>query len=289
MSEIIFYGVINAVSLMLMSIGFALAYGVSRIPNFAHGAFFILAGYLTWVFLNKLALPYPLAIILALIATALAGAALYRFILIRVRGMPISEIIAAFGVGLAILEFLRWAGLRGMTYMLPSFIEGSTVILGFSIDYQRISILIGGAVILCLLWAFTSFTKTGLALKAIAQNERAALTLGIDSDFAAMIAVSLGALLAGVAAVLLLPLGSIVVEMGYEVLIFAIAVSVCGGLGSWRGAIAASFIIGFGQTMTVNFIAPHYHFVVALFLIILVLIAKPSGLFGSQKELEERV
>lgn len=289
MLELIYYGIINSVSLMLMSVGFALAYGVSRIPNFAHGALFILAGYLAWVFLHKLALPYPLAVIFALGITALLGALLYRFILIRVRGMPISEIIAAFGVGLAILELLRWAGLRGMTYMLPSFIDGSTVILGIATDYQRICILVGGPIILCLLWVFTNFTKSGLALKAIAQNERAALTLGIDSDKAAMLAVSLGALLAGMAAVLILPLGSIVVEMGYEVLIFAIAVSVCGGLGSWKGALAASFLIGFGQILTVNYIAPHYHFVVAMFLIILVLILKPSGLFGSQKELEERV
>ncbi len=139
------------------------------------------------------------------------------------------------------------------------------------------------------LWLFTTHTKTGLALKAIAQNERAALALGIDSDMAATVAVALGAIFAGIGGVFLLPLGNITVEMGYEVLIFAIAVSVVGGLGSWKGAVYASFLIGFAQILTVRFIASHWHFVVALLVIIIVLIAKPSGFFGRQKELEERV
>ena len=287
--DLIIYGIVNSITLILMSIGFALAYGVSRVPNFAHGALFILAGYLTWVFRFRVDLPYWLAIILALIAVGLVGVALYQFILIRVRGMPISEIIASFGVGLAILEFLRWSGLRGTAHMLPPFISGSVRIFDVPLDYQRIIVIFGGIGILLFLWAFTTFTKTGLSLKAIAQNERAGLVLGIDADRAATVAVSLGAVFAGVAAVILLPLGNIVVEMGYEVLVFAIAVSVCGGLGSWKGAVLASFLIGFAQTITVSFVAPHYHFVMALFIIIIVLIFKPSGLFGRQKELEERV
>jgi len=89
--------------------------------------------------------------------------------------------------------------------------------------------------------------------------------------------------------VLLLPLGNITVQTGYEVLIFAIAVSVCGGLGSWGGAVVASFLIGLAQITTVTYIASHYHLVVAMLTIILILILKPSGLFGRQKELEERV
>ncbi len=287
--ELVIYGIINSVSLILMSIGFALAYGVSRVPNFAHGALFILTGYITWIFLYQIGLPYALAVILSLIIIALIGAVLYQLILIRVRGMPISEIIASFGVGLAILELLRWAGLRGMTYMLPPFIKGSLNILGVPVSYHRVIIVGAGMAMLFFLWYFTHYTKSGLALRAIAQNERAALVLGIDSDRAATVAVSLGAVMAGLAGVLLLPLGNIVVEMGYEVLVFAIAVSVCGGLGSWKGAVIASSLIGFAQIITVTYLASHYHFVVALLIIIIVLITKPSGLYGRQKELEERV
>jgi len=287
--EIVIYGIVNSIILILMSSGFALVYGVSRVPNFAHGALFILAGYMAWVFLNRFNLPYILAVLLALVIVTVIGALLYRIIIVRVRGMRTSEIIVSLGVGIAILEYLRWSGLRGMAVMLPPFISGSTSILGVVIDYQRLFIVIGGLGLLAFLWSFTAYTKTGLALKAIAQNERAALALGIDSDMAATVAVALGALFAGIAGIFILPIGNIVVELGYDVLIFAIAVSVCGGVGSWKGAVYASFLIGFAQILTVSYIAAHYHFVVALLVIILVLIIKPSGLFGRQKELEERV
>ena len=91
------------------------------------------------------------------------------------------------------------------------------------------------------------------------------------------------------AAVLLLPLGNIVVESGYNILILAIAVCIVGGLGSWMGAVLAAFLIGFAQILTVVYLGSHFQMVVALAAIILTLIIKPSGLFGRQKELEERV
>lgn len=286
---LIVYGLINSLSLVLISIGFALAYGVSRLPNFAHGALYILTGYLAWLLLNMVHLPYPLAIPLALIASALVGGMIYQLILIRVRGMPVSEIIASFAIGLAILEFLRWTGLRGTTYTLPTFLEGTIDVLGVPVDLQRMVILAAGVVVIVALWLFTHYVKIGLALRAIAQDEQAALMLGIDSDLAAAIAISLGSALAGLGALLILPLGNITTQTGYDVLIFAIAVSVCGGLGSWAGAIMAAFVLGFAQIITVEYIAPHFQVVVAMLTIIVILVVKPSGLFGKQKELEERV
>jgi len=79
------------------------------------------------------------------------------------------------------------------------------------------------------------------------------------------------------------------VEAGYDVLIFALAVCIVGGLGSWAGAVVASFVIGYAQIITVRYIAPHFQIVVAMAAIVLILIIKPSGLFGRQKELEDRV
>ncbi|MFQ5842528.1 MAG: branched-chain amino acid ABC transporter permease, partial [Thermodesulfobacteriota bacterium] len=117
----------------------------------------------------------------------------------------------------------------------------------------------------------------------------AAMMLGIDSDMMALIAMALGSSLAGLAAVVLLPLGNIVVEEGYHVLVRAIAVCIVGGLGSWVGAVLAAFMIGFAQIITDEYIASHFRMVVALLAIIITLILRPSGLFGRQKELEERV
>jgi branched-chain amino acid transport system permease protein len=136
---------------------------------------------------------------------------------------------------------------------------------------------------------FTHYTRIGLAMRGMAQDERAALMLGIDSDMIAVLAMGFGSMLAAFAAVLLLPLGNIVVEAGYNILILAIAVCIVGGLGSWVGAVMAAFLIGFAQILTVVYLGPHYQMVVALLAIILTLIFKPSGLFGQQKELEERV
>jgi branched-chain amino acid transport system permease protein len=123
----------------------------------------------------------------------------------------------------------------------------------------------------------------------MAQDERAAMTLGIDSDRMAVVSMAMGSVLAGIAALVLLPLGNIVVEAGYNVLIMAVAVCIVGGLGSWTGAILAAFVIGFAQILTIVLLGAHFQVVVALVAIIVTLILRPSGLFGQQKELEERV
>lgn len=287
--EIVIYGIINSTALALMSLGFALVYGVSRLPNFAHGALYVLTGYVTWVLMNRLSLNYPLSIIAALTLTGLIGAAMYQLILVRVRGMAISEIIASYAIGLAILEGLRWGGLKGATITLPPFVEGSVSLFGVTVDYQRIIVVGAGAAMVAGLWLFVTRTRLGLALKGMAQDERAALTLGIDSDRMAVVAMAMGSILAGAAGLLLLPLGNIVVEAGYNVLIMAVAVCIVGGLGSWTGSILAAFLIGFAQILTVVYLGAHFQMVVALIAIIVTLIIRPSGLFGRQKELEERV
>jgi branched-chain amino acid transport system permease protein len=244
-------------------------YSISRLPNFAHGALYITAGYVIWLLLNGLGLSYPLAIMLGIGFASLIGVLMYRLILIRIRGMEISEIIATYAIGLAIIEGLRWGGLRGTTFTLPSFASGSRDILGVSVDDQRILVVVVGFAVFALLYLFVHFTRNGLALRGIAQDERAAL--------------------AGLSAALILPLGNIVVEAGYSVLVFAIAVSVIGGLGSWAGAIIASFLIGFAQILTEKFLSAHFQMVIALMAIIITLLIKPSGILGRQKELEERV
>jgi len=287
--DILIYGTVNSVVFALIAVGFTLVYGVSRLPNFAHGALYILTGYIAWTFLNTLGINYALAIVLSLVIVAIVGAAIYQFLLIRVRGMPDSEIIASFAIGLAIMEALRWGGFIGQAYIIPVFIEGTVDIAGVPIDFQRLIIIGGGLAVVAFLWLFTHHTRIGLALRAIAQDERAAMMLGIDSDLTAIIALALGSTLAGVAAIAILPLGTITVETGYNVLVYAIAVCIIGGLGSWPGAVLGAFVLGFAQILTVAYIAPQWQMVVVFLAIILTLIFRPSGLFGRQKELEERV
>jgi branched-chain amino acid transport system permease protein len=115
------------------------------------------------------------------------------------------------------------------------------------------------------------------------------MMLGINSDKAALISLSIGSALAGLAAVIILPLGNITVEAGYRVLINALAVSIIGGLGSWVGAVLASFVLGFAMIISTSLFGAVWESVVLVGSIILILLLRPSGLLGKQKELEERV
>jgi len=285
----IIYAVINSVILLLMAIGFNLTFGISGVSNFAYGALYILAAFATWIFMNLVGLPYFVSAILSILFTAAIGALMYRFILMRVRGQVLSEVIATFGIGLAILEFFRYLGFVGIEYTLPAFVDESFVIAGTYVDMQRILIVLFSVVLILLLWLFIHHTSIGLAFRGIAQDERTALTFGMDSDWIAMLSVSIGAGLAAIAATIIVPLGTISVSEGYDVLLNALAVCIIGGLGSTGGVIVASLVVGFAQRFTDTYIGSHWTMIVSLVAILLVLIVKPSGLYGKQKELEERI
>ena len=154
---------------------------------------------------------------------------------------------------------------------------------------QRICIVIIGMGLTGFLWFFTHHTRTGLRFRAIAQDERTALSLGINADRVAALSVSFGAAYAAIAAIVILPLGTITVEHGYDVLINALAVCIVGGLGSTGGVIFASFLIGYAETFTAAYIGSHWVMLVPLAAILAILVIKPSGIFGQQKELEERI
>jgi branched-chain amino acid transport system permease protein len=283
------YALINSIILALTAIGFNLTFGISGVANFAYGALYILSAYVTWMLLNLAGIPFLISAAISILITAFVGALLYRFVLLRVRGQALSEVIATFGLGLAVLELFRYFGLVGFEYNLPVLIDQSFYIGGAYVDMQRILIVLIGVVLIAGLWLFTHHTSLGLAFRGIAQDERTALSLGIDSDRIAMLSVSLGAGLAGLAATIIIPLGSISPGEGYDVLINALAVCIIGGLGSTGGVIVASFIVGFAERFTDTYVSSHWTMIVSLAAILIVLIVKPSGLFGKQKELEERI
>jgi len=283
------YALINTAILALMAIGFNLTFGISGIANFAYGALYVLAAYGIWMMLNLLHLPYLIAVAAAVIFNLILGALIYRFVLIRVRGQSISEVIATFGIGLAVLELFSYFGWVGFEYTLPVLVDRSYIIAGTYVDMQRIIILVFSIILILGLWLFTHHTSIGLAFRGIAQDERTALTFGINADWIATLSVSFGAGLAALAALFIIPLGSIAPGDGYDVLIKTLAVCIIGGLGSTGGVIMASFIVGFAERFTDTYIGSHWTMIVSLAALLIVLIVKPSGLFGKQKELEERI
>jgi len=213
-----------------MSIGFNLTFGISGVSNFAYGALYILAAFVTWMLLYLVGLPYLVSALISILFTAFIGALMYRFILMRVRGQALSEVIATFGIGLAILEFFRYLGFVGVEYALPVFIDESFLIGDVYVDMQRILIVISSVILVLLLWLFVHYTSLGLAFRGIAQDERTALTV-----------------------------------------------------------IVASLVVGFAQRFTDTYIGSHWTMIVSLVAILIVLVIKPSGLYGKQKELEERI
>jgi branched-chain amino acid transport system permease protein len=223
-----------------------------------------------------------------LITAVLAGL-LYRVVVLRVRGLVVSEVIATFGVGLALLELFRFLGFIGFEYTLPDAGDFSLSLLGVVVDSQRLLIVAMGVGLTAFLWLFTRHTTTGRAFRAIAQDEHTALTLGINTERTATIAVAFGAGYAAIAALVILPLGTIAVNEGYNVLVNALAVCIVGGLGSTLGVIVASFLIGMAQTLTAAYLGTHWMMIVSLVAILLILLVRPSGLFGSHKQLEERI
>jgi len=283
------YGLINSAVLALMALGFNLTFGISGVANFAYGAIYVVAGFITWSFIEKLHFPYIVSAVLTIVLIGIFGIYLYRFILKRIRGLVISEVIATFAVSLVILELLRYVGFIGFRYSLPVFIEGSVEILGAYVDVQRLLIIAFGILVLFALYMFTHHTKMGLAFRAIAQEEHTSLSLGINPDKIASWSMGMGCALGAFAAIVILPLGTITVDSGYDVLINALSVCIVGGLGSTFGVIIASFIIGYAQTVTATYISSHWTMIVSLVAILIILAVKPSGLLGHQKELEERV
>ncbi|OGQ02214.1 MAG: branched-chain amino acid ABC transporter permease [Deltaproteobacteria bacterium RBG_19FT_COMBO_46_12] len=287
--SLLVYGTITSIILALYAVGFSLAYGISGLANFAHGALYILTGYSVWSFLNQLGLPYFLSALLSVIIIGFLGFALYWGLLLRVRGVPLAELIVTFAAGIAILELLMWKGFYGIQYSLPLFVRGGVKLGGVAVDYQRLFVIGTGIVLVVLLYLFVHHTKIGLAFRGMAQNERTALSVGIESDWIGSLSLAVGSGLAAVAAVVVLPLGVMESAIGYEVLIYALAVAIIGGLESTPGMIVGSFIIGFGQVATARYLGPKWMIIVPLTAIILVLVVRPSGLFGQFKELEERI
>ena len=289
LSHFIVYGAVNSATILLIALGFSLTFGLTGVANFAHGAFYLLSGYVLWMLLFTLGVPYLPAVALTILLFALLGATMYRLIIAPVRGIVLSEVIATFALGLAILELLRYLGFVTYQFRIPVFARGQMVILGRSIDYQRISIVVVAVIVALALWWFTRSTKTGRALRAVSQDEDTAIALGIRSEWAATISVALSAGLAAVAGITILPLGVLSINIGYEAILIALAATVVGGIESLWGLVAGSAILGFTQTIAGVVLGEEWAILVYLVAIVVMLAWRPSGLFGRMHVLEERV
>lgn len=289
MVGVLIFGLAKSMELALIAIGFSFVFGISGIANFSYGAFYLLGGFLAYIFFNTLGMPYWASAIISMAILFIIGVIMYRFAVQRIRGAMLSEVIVTMGLGIFIIEVLRALGFIGHNRYLPAFVPGFVDIAGVGIENQRLMIVVIGLLLFMALWIVTRFTRIGLAFRAMSQDELTSLSLGLNNNYLAMLAMGIGAVLSVIAALCIIPQGFLTVDGAYDVLIYALAVGVLGGLGSTTGIIVGAFIIGYAQTVTATVISSQWTMVVTFMAIVLVLFIKPSGIFGKQKELEERV
>jgi branched-chain amino acid transport system permease protein len=289
MEALLIYGLVASVTLALTAIGFSLTFGISRVANFAMGGLYLFAAYLPWLLIKNFGLPYGLVAVISIVVTAFLGALIYWGVVMRVRGIMLAEVISTFAIGIALLELIRAVGLVGFGAKLQPWLDGVIPVGNMVVDYQRLFVVFVGVVLVIGLWLFTRRSKMGLSFRAIAQNERTALALGMESDRVAMWSMVVGSALIAIASLTIFPLEQLQVDKGYDILVLALTVAIVGGIESTAGIVLASFILGFLQVIVGRYIGTSWVMVVNLAAIILVLALRPSGLLGHLKELEERV
>ena len=286
--DILVSGLINGGVYALLAIGFSLIFGVARIVNIAHTAFYMLASYALYGLLVKGGMPLVVAIPLAVVAVVALSLVCYKLVIEPVRQHESAVLIATIALALIFQESLL-VSFGGSFLGIPNAVEGVTSILGVRVSYQRIIILAVVAVTLAATWYLLNRTRLGLAIRAAANDQEIANLMGMDVNRVAMITVGISVGLAAIAGVVVAPVFVVDPLMWLSPLVTMLAIVVLGGLGSLKGSLIGAFIIGYVEAITV-FAVPSGSYLkgaVALSIMIVVLLIRPEGLFGVMFE-EER-
>lgn len=288
LQDILIVGLINSGIYALLAVGFSLVFGVARIVNIAHTAFYMLSAYLIYTLLNLAGLNFAVSVILAVAAVTGLGVVTYRLVIEPVRQHETAVLIATIALALIFQEsLLRIFGghFRGN----PTIIEGALPIAGVNVSYQQLLTLAIVAVVLAGTWLLLHRTRLGLAIRATANDLEVANLMGMDVRRVAMFTMAISVMLAAIAGAVVAPLTVVDPLMWLSPLVTILAIVVLGGLGSLKGSMVGALIIGYAEALTV-FLVPAGAFLkgaVALSLMVIVLLLRPEGLFGVAFE-EER-
>lgn len=265
----------------LVAVGLVLIFGVMGVINFAHGELYMLGAYSIVALYAGAGFPFFLAAAIGLIFVGLVGIGMERTLFRPLRDNPLGGLVASIGF-LLILQALAsvWFGVR-MEHIPPSTQQILQFSDSVSLPLQRLYVIIGAVVLLTALWLFLKRSRFGWALRASAQDPEAAALQGISINQTARIAMFIGAGLAGVAGALTAPLVRTFPYMGHSVIVTAFIVIIVGGVGSLEGAVLAAVIYAFVHTFVTTFFDGVIADIVGLSLMLLVLIVKPTGMFGT--------
>ena len=270
-----------AAYMSLVAVGLVLIFGVMGIVNFAHGELFMLGAYSVVALYTDFQMPYLLVAALALIFVGAVGIFMEWSMFRPLRDNPLGGLVASIGF----LMILQAAVSMGFGVRMEHVPPVTQEVIVFSdkvrLPLQRLFVILAAFVFLGALWAFLKKTRFGWALRASAQDQEAAALQGISIRQTARIAMFIGAALAGIAGALTAPLISVNPHMGHSVIVAAFIVIIVGGVGSLEGAVIAAVIYAFVHTFVTTFWDGVIADIVALSLMLVVLIFKPTGLFGT--------
>ena len=288
LQDILVTGLVNGGVYALLAIGFSLIFGVARIVNIAHTAFYMLAAYCFYGLLVKGGLGFLTAAAISVVGVTILSVLCYRLVIEPVREHEAAVLIATIALALIFQELMLFS-FGGHYLGIPSTLEGGVRILGVSIPYQRLLILLVAAAMLSIVWTVLYRTRLGLAIRATANDLEVANLMGMNVRQVAMATVALSVSLAAVAGVVVAPVFVVDPFMWLAPLVTMLAIVVLGGLGSMKGSLIGALIIGYVEAITV-FVLPAGAYLkgaVALGIMVAVLLARPEGLFGVAFE-EER-
>ena len=265
--------------LFLLAAGFSLIFGLMRIPNLAHGSFFMLGAYFA-VTLIRLGMGFWPAALLAGLGVALFGGIVERLILRRLAGAELAQVLVTLGLSFMVADvcLMVWTG-DPIQIDTPALLRGATNVAGLAFPTYRLAVSIIAVIVAAALWILIERTRLGAMIRAGVDDPAMARVTGIRVSRLFTIVFCLGAWLAGFAGVIGGPILSVYPGLDQEMLPLALVVVILGGSGSLLGCLAGSLIVGFlynfGQALF-----PELAYVVLFLPMLIVLVLRPQGLFG---------
>ena len=277
-------GLVNSAVLALTALGLSLVFGVMRVVNVAHGEFYMLGAVLAW-WVASLASGHPaLGFLAALIVAPLIVGAIAlvadRLVLRRLDYNPESTIVATIGLLYMLQQLaLTFYGPEARPVEAP--FTYRILLPWFGYSGYKLSVIAASALLLFATWFVLTKTRIGLIMRATQYDRETAQAFGIPVDRVYAGVFALGAMLAAVAAVLIVPISQAHYLMGRDPLLLSFIVVIIGGLGSLRGTVVAAIIIGLGDGIVSVFFSPTLAKIIATLLVAMVLVFRPQGLFGT--------
>ena len=274
-------GVLTGATYALVAVGLVLVFGVMRAINFAHGEYYMLGALVAWTALDRLGCPYPVAVAVAAVVSAILGFVVSLVLMERLLAMPFSmAVLATLGVQLALQN-----GAQIVWGASPKFFNGgwrgAVEVGGVGVVGQQLIIFLIAVVVFMVLGRVVARTRLGRAMRAVAQNREACLVVGLDVARVARITFVLGVTLAGAAGALVAPvLVNVGTTIGLPMVLRCFAIIVLGGVGSVQGALLGGLVLGVAESFVAGYLTLQLRDAVGFTILIAMLIVRPQGLFG---------